>query len=76
MALAALITARLPAALIAIGPAHARFAAPVRAAFAAVARAWATRRDERTLASLPDHVLKDIGLGRDRFSGAVRRITL
>jgi uncharacterized protein YjiS (DUF1127 family) len=46
--------------------------AGLRTTFAAGIRAWIARRDERQLMEMPDHLLKDIGIGRSQIPSAVR----
>jgi uncharacterized protein YjiS (DUF1127 family) len=43
----------------------------VAAAFADLARAYRRRRDRRHLDTLPDHLLKDIGISRGEIDAAV-----
>ena len=45
----------------------------LRPALVAGAQAWAARRDERILMEMPDHLLKDIGLGHSDIRRAVRQ---
>jgi uncharacterized protein YjiS (DUF1127 family) len=47
--------------------------ARLRTALAAGAQAWSARRAERILLEMPDHLLKDIGIGRSNIPRAVRQ---
>jgi len=45
----------------------------IRPLLTAAVRAWTIRRDERILEAMPDHELKDIGIGRGDIARAVRQ---
>ncbi|HKP23267.1 MAG TPA: DUF1127 domain-containing protein [Dongiaceae bacterium] len=45
----------------------------LRTLLAAGVQAWIARRDERQLMEMPDHLLKDIGIGRSEIPSAVRQ---
>jgi len=47
----------------------------IASALAALRRAYGRRRDRRHLDSLPNHLLKDIGISRDEIDAAVSGLT-
>jgi uncharacterized protein YjiS (DUF1127 family) len=57
----------------AIGETFAIFGARLRLALVGAAKAWNARRAERALMEMPDHLLKDIGIGRAGIRQAVRQ---